>query len=368
MRHGHFRMPSPCIPCVRADLDYRTDRMNKFATAMRETHNLGMGSVCRLPAINASAVWPELRNRLVQGEWSEPPYTRGAAGCALSHALAYKRIVDLNLPYGIVMEDDITNFYTGPNGTFTDALRYLGSPTAKGPKGQLVDVTGWDVVLLQTCLYGQVRELASKRQPPSIYPGAKQTFCAGMYIISNAGARKYLSQLFPLRDAIDHWPANMKVLFSSATRRAHGSQGPPCSSRTPDIAGHAVCAAGAQVRSAARAAGRARRRGLRHGQPAEPAREGDGAAGGRRRRRRAHVRGRAAADHRRRLPARRPQRVRQGGAARAAAPAAAAQTGAGLGLSRSMPLGVMLMSHGCVLVCDAEDNGHSSTTTCTCDM
>ena len=87
------------------------------------------------------------------GEWDEPPFSRGAAGCALSHALAYKRIIDLNLPYGIVMEDDITKFYTD---NIPGMLKYIGSPTAHVGKGD-ERVRGWDVVQLQTCPYGQAR-------------------------------------------------------------------------------------------------------------------------------------------------------------------------------------------------------------------
>ena len=149
--------PSPTTPdwskapIMVINLDSRVDRMANFARAMAHTNTLGMGSVCRLPGVNASAVWPGV-HRIVdinahlgtdalgrQSAWAEPPYTRGSVGCALSHLLAMKRIVELGLPFGVVMEDDVTNFYTGERGNFSDALRYLGSPTAK--KGEFA---GWE--------------------------------------------------------------------------------------------------------------------------------------------------------------------------------------------------------------------------------
>ena len=57
-----------------------------------------------------------------------------------------------------------------------------------------------------------MRELASRRQPPSIYSGTKQVYCAGMYVVSQAGARKVLEHALPVRDAIDHWPPTLRVL------------------------------------------------------------------------------------------------------------------------------------------------------------
>ena len=155
------------------NLDARADRLDWFELAMSMTDNLGLGSVCRVPAVNASAIWPELDGRVVQGKWDDikSGTSRGAAGCALSHALAYRRIVELDLPYGIVMEDDITIFW--PHH-FPSVLKYIGSPTGvPGP------VSGWDVVQLQTCPTGQIRDLASAERPPAIFNGS--TYCAGMY-------------------------------------------------------------------------------------------------------------------------------------------------------------------------------------------
>ena len=96
-----------------------------------------------------------------------------AAGCALSHFLAYKRIIDLDLPLGFVAEDDILSFSTRD---FASVLRHVGSPT-----GDPADpVSGWDVVQLQTCPTGQVRELASYAKPPMLFNGS--AYCAGMCV------------------------------------------------------------------------------------------------------------------------------------------------------------------------------------------
>ena len=114
------------------NLDSRVDRLAALVDTIEYPLLPGTGApfalhqACRVPAVNATAIgaelpstgliydniWKEANDRLKRNQMTMGgPLTPGSVGCGISHALAWKRLVDAGLPYGLILEDDTRVFY-----------------------------------------------------------------------------------------------------------------------------------------------------------------------------------------------------------------------------------------------------------------
>jgi len=120
--------------------------------------------------------------------------TSGAIGCALSHRLAYERMINENLPYALILEDDIE--------LPKDILKVLMALETA--------VKNDEVILLY---YQNPRELLlSSVQSESVglaalmYPMHETgPITAAAYVIGNNAAKNLLNHILPVRVCADSW-------------------------------------------------------------------------------------------------------------------------------------------------------------------
>ena len=120
--------------------------------------------------------------------------TRGAIGCALSHRLAYERIVNDNLRHALILEDDIQ--------LPSDILNVL--------KKLETAVEDDEVVLLYYQNHGELR--LSNVDTENIGPGELMypmresgPITTAAYIIGNKAAKNLLHHILPVRVCADSW-------------------------------------------------------------------------------------------------------------------------------------------------------------------
>lgn len=170
------------------------------------------------------------------------PLTRGEKGCALAHALVYERIIQDNILYALILEDDIVlpnNFLSivekevvkkNKNWDWLSFdYRYAGLPflrrwfiatytTIKNKPLFFLYACLKTPYMITLCLYEEGREIVARSFPS--YAGAKRfyrpLYNAGAYIISYEGAKKLLPFTDPLRMGADTVPnrARFKTNFN----------------------------------------------------------------------------------------------------------------------------------------------------------
>ena len=137
---------------------------------------------------------------LPNGELAETPLAAGEIGAYASHLRAMKMIVDQNLPYGLIFEDDAL-----PLPSLVSTLNQIEKFPA-----------GWDIIRLCGLLKRSVAPLFE------IEPGTDFVFYsriplgAAAYLVSNAGARNFLADRGPRVEPLDveiarHWFYDLKV-------------------------------------------------------------------------------------------------------------------------------------------------------------
>jgi hypothetical protein len=135
-----------------------------------------------------------------------PKMTAGGVGLYLSHAAAWQHVVDMNLDYGLVFEDDLTLFAP----SFQDNVSSILSSGNQW----------WDLMYLQRC----DDKSWLKRRVANHIPGYKSRIpravlearsvvepidaedlipCTGAYIITRQGAEKLLSGAIPAHEQLD---------------------------------------------------------------------------------------------------------------------------------------------------------------------
>lgn len=125
-------------------------------------------------------------------QYPESNLTKGVIGCTLSHLYIYSRMISENLPYALVMEDDIS---------IDDTARVI----IESIKG-VVDPKKAEIYLLNT--------------PEAITPIIKKSITANTifyrmarasqssaYIINKAAAKKILHYNLPIKFEVDRWMA-----------------------------------------------------------------------------------------------------------------------------------------------------------------
>lgn len=115
-------------------------------------------------------------------------------GCALSHIKIYQKIVQDNLPYAVILEDDVTI-----NADINDVVTTLEKD------GHLKSDTS-DIIFLGGGRFRYSnwypKKLTAQYKFVSVYDRA---WGAYGYIITNAAARSLLTNITPIYTVIDYW-------------------------------------------------------------------------------------------------------------------------------------------------------------------
>ena len=158
-------------------------------------------NACRMSAVDFRKCDKSL-NKFVQAPGNALP----TLGSGMSHRRAWEQIVDLKLPYGIVMEDDVHEFSKDfekhfptifdPNGVEWDAFRLAIFPSTS----QWVSHGQHKVA--DQCYFWRVQQHHMEDlHREKVRPG--WGWGAAMYAISYEGAKKALARFNPTTDLVD---------------------------------------------------------------------------------------------------------------------------------------------------------------------
>lgn len=172
------------------NLDSRKDRLNNFLN----NYNLNF-SYEKIKAIDKLIINPlELYKKNILGKYgfnnlnkkirtSHYEFnTKGAIGCYLSHIKTWEKILEDDIDYGIIFEDDVNI-----NKKINDKLliKYI----QKAPKD-------WDIILLNK------NRIKGKRYKENIYK-IERFICTHSYIIKKTSINKIISNIYPINQQID---------------------------------------------------------------------------------------------------------------------------------------------------------------------
>ena len=147
-----------------------------------------------LPAVRGADLSPEEKRRHYDEKWfvryQGRPAMPGELGCALSHLMAYRLVLERALPHALILEDDA---WLNPNlPQLLQAIErdYLA--------------TDRSVCLLTWASAGSHR---SRSPLWASYDVAdlKSAMCAHGYVVSNSAARVLVETLYPVRHLADCW-------------------------------------------------------------------------------------------------------------------------------------------------------------------
>lgn len=163
------------------------------------------------------------------------PLTRGEIGCAHSHIKTYQKIVNDNLDYALVLEDDSilepSLFSLLKNNEFVSQSHFdwlqidyarVGWPFFSGwLRGAWIYTKQRPTFALYTllklpyisviCIYEWLREKFN-RNNPAIVSFGRPIYLASAYLITNAGAKKLIKLGTPIRFAADMLPNKARIL------------------------------------------------------------------------------------------------------------------------------------------------------------
>lgn len=163
-------------------------------------------------------------------------------GCAHSHARIYRRIVDENIAYALILEDDIeldsrvvTLLYEAPHFMSTCDWLQINYPpvgyaflrawvkaarhqAAKSPFSIWYTLGKFPFISILS-FYEGAREYMARRRP-RVRRFIRPLYLAGAYIISNEGAKKLLPLCEPLLFAADMLPNKARIMTSFRMRGA----------------------------------------------------------------------------------------------------------------------------------------------------
>ena len=160
-------------------------RKERMSFMERQFASLGLGFE-RIDAVDGVMLSPEERRKAVNGFrwWCSRGYRAraGEIGCALSHRIALTKIVEEDLQYACIMEDDVT-LSDGFSAALESAEKFVGSNSE--PKA----------VLLTPCE-------AVKGEGFVQIPWAQSCGC---YVVNKEAAKRFLAVTAPLTSTIDDW-------------------------------------------------------------------------------------------------------------------------------------------------------------------
>jgi glycosyl transferase, family 25 len=182
------------IPIFVVNLAESTDRRQRVE---QQLNTLGLQAEF-FPAVRGSSLdQSELSRHYDSGKFFRP-LSLSEIGCALSHALVYRLIVDRNIGYALVLEDDVL--------LSKDLPKVLNS-LEPHLKPQVPEVT----------LLISLREFADTHDVPlgigkyRIVPVIRAG-CAHGYVVTNAAARALFENFYPISKPADWWELAQKVV------------------------------------------------------------------------------------------------------------------------------------------------------------
>jgi len=122
--------------------------------------------------------------------------TRGAIGCSLSHLEIYGRIISENLPYALVLEDDVEL-----KDGFSLILDRISSKVNQD-RVIMLYYQSWEP--LQLSIFGK-EELKIKDYALYRPYNIKQVITTGAYIIGRGAAERLYKSILPIRFSADSW-------------------------------------------------------------------------------------------------------------------------------------------------------------------
>ncbi len=159
---------SPTIFCI--NLDRSPDRMEFMRGQFLR---LGLTVVERVPGIDGAANVPAW----MAHEFEDTPLTSGEIGCYASHLVCAWRIIAQDLSCAVVLEDDVT--------LQSDFIETAGAAVAAAPPG-------WDYIHLSSHIKRSVVHVADLTTGRTLIRHTRLPVNTAAYILSNAGARKWL--------------------------------------------------------------------------------------------------------------------------------------------------------------------------------
>lgn len=133
----------------------------------------------------------------------------GEVGCLISHYLLMKKIVEQNLPYALILEDDVE---LSPNfPTLLEELEPLIEP------GDLISLYASFPELCNLRVEGNINNIYKFVKPES----GNLVVGAVAYIITYLSAKKLIQKLLPMHNVVDDWRLwvqekavkNFKIVF-----------------------------------------------------------------------------------------------------------------------------------------------------------
>lgn len=128
---------------------------------------------------------------------SRCPFPAGAAGCALSHLSAYRKMLDDGRDHALILEDDV-ELPTDLNELAEEVATHL-----TGAEAALLNFGSYPPGPLRIGVQGSV-ELDSSRLL-ALPIDARQLVNAGAYLITSRAAARMLENLLPIRATADDW-------------------------------------------------------------------------------------------------------------------------------------------------------------------
>lgn len=129
----------------------------------------------------------------LKNQFDGSPLTSGEIGCYASHLLCAQEVVSRNLPYAIVLEDDVTLAY--------DFLDAAISAATDAP-------VGWDFIHLSSDFKRAVVHVVPLGLGRQLVRHTRLPVNTGAYLISHAGARKWLKPRWR------RWQADMDFRYA----------------------------------------------------------------------------------------------------------------------------------------------------------
>ncbi len=171
------------------NLDRDKDRL---AHAIKQSHKYGY-SFERIPGIYAKEMPPEELKRSVNNFrfWCVVgrKALAGEVGCALSHYKIYKKMIDENIPYACILEDDII-VLDGFNEKLNEIEQWININ-----RPQIIRLNYSSENILQEDFNNKFGIVRSHE---------KTSACS--YCITLKAAQAMLKSNYPIHAPIDHWP------------------------------------------------------------------------------------------------------------------------------------------------------------------
>ncbi|MEI8278494.1 MAG: glycosyltransferase family 25 protein [Bacteroidota bacterium] len=138
-----------------------------------------MAQYCDLEAIKENPVW----------------LSRSAIGCALSHYFIYKEVIRRNLPYALILEDDIV--------FEKDFIPYIDTVAKQLQKNEIAALyyQSWDPIRLIGSTVVDIHKPYKSYIPQDIY----QPISTAGYIITKDACKTFSEAMIPLRRTADSW-------------------------------------------------------------------------------------------------------------------------------------------------------------------